>query len=67
MVAHIPRRGEAAELLANGCNLGRKNPRAQEDITHLPPAQLAARILQKEQRIAGIMGNLQKLLAKSAS
>ena len=41
----------AAELLANGCNLDRKNPRAKEDITHLPPAQLAADILKKEQRI----------------
>jgi type I restriction enzyme M protein len=54
----------AAELLANGCNLDRKNPRAKEDITHLPPAQLAADILKKEQRIAEIMGNIQKLLAK---
>lgn len=56
----------AAELLANGCNLDRKNPRAKEDITHLPPAQLAADILKKEQRIAEIMGNLTKLLAKKA-
>jgi type I restriction enzyme M protein len=55
----------AAELLANGCNLDRKNPRGKEDITHLPPEQLAASILQKEQRIAEIMGNIQKLLAKS--
>lgn len=54
----------AAELLANGCNLDRKNPRAKEDITHLPPEQLAASILQKEQRIAEIMANIQKLLAK---
>ena len=54
----------AAELLAHGCNLDRKNPRAKEDITHLPPAQLAADILKKEQRIAEIMGNIQKLLAK---
>jgi len=53
-----------AELLANGCNLDRKNPRAKEDITHLPPAQLAADILKKEQRIAEIMGNIRKLLAK---
>jgi len=53
----------AAELLANGCNLDRKNPRAKEDITHLPPAQLAADILKKEQRIAEIMGKIQKLLA----
>ncbi len=57
----------AAELLANGCNLDRKNPSAKEDITHLPPAQLAADILKKEQRIAEIMGNIQKLLAKPAS
>ncbi len=52
----------AAELLAAGCNLDRKNPRAKEDITHLPPAQLAADILKKEQRIAEIMGNIGKLL-----
>jgi type I restriction enzyme M protein len=54
----------AAELLANGCNLDRKNPRAKEDITHLPPAQLAADILKKEERIAEIMGNIGRLLAK---
>jgi type I restriction enzyme M protein len=54
----------AAELLANGCNLDRKNPRAKQDIAHLPPEQLAASILQKEQRIAEIMGNIQKLLGK---
>jgi type I restriction enzyme M protein len=53
----------AAELLANNCNLDRKNPSAKDDITHLPPEQLAADILKKEQRIAEIMGNIQKLLA----
>ena len=56
---------KAADLLAAGCNLDRKNPSAKEDITHLPPEQLAADILKKEQRIAEIMGNIQKLLAKS--
>jgi hypothetical protein len=45
-------------------NLDVKNPRAKEDITHLPPTQLAADILKKEQRIAEIMGSIQKLLAK---
>ena len=45
-------------------NLDRKNPRAKEDITHLPPDQLAASILQKEHRIAEIMGNIRTLLAK---
>ena len=57
----------ATELLANGCNLDRKNPRAKEDITHLPPDQLAASILQKEQRIAEIMGNIRNLLGKTPS
>ena len=56
----------AAELLATGCNLDRKNPSAKEDITHLSPTQLAADILKKEQRIAEIMGNITKLLAKKA-
>lgn len=32
----------------------------------VPPAQLAADILKKEQRIGEIMGNIQKLLAKQA-
>jgi type I restriction enzyme M protein len=54
----------AAELLANGCNLDRKNPRAKEDITHLPPEQLTVDILKKEERIAEIMGNIRNLLAK---
>jgi type I restriction enzyme M protein len=52
----------ASELLSHGCNLDRKNPHAKEDITHLPPAQLAADILKKEQRIMEIIGNIQKLL-----
>jgi type I restriction enzyme M protein len=55
----------AAELLASGCNLDHKNPRAKEDITHLPPAQLAGDILKKEHRIAEIIGNIQNLLSKS--
>lgn len=57
----------AAELLAHGCNLDRKNPRAKEDITHLPPEQLAASILQKEHRITEIMGNIQKLLSQKGA
>ncbi len=54
----------AAELLATACNLDRKNPRAKEDITHLPPEQLVASILEKEQRIAEIMGTIRELLAR---
>lgn len=55
-----------AELLANGCNLDRKNPSGKGDITHLPPEQLVADILKKEQRIAEIMGSIQKLLSQKA-
>ncbi len=57
----------AAELLANGCNLDRKNPSAKEDVTHLPPEELAASILDKERRIAEIVGKIQTLLAKSGA
>lgn len=53
----------AAELLANGCNLDRKNPRAKEDITHLPPEVLVASILEKEKRIVEIVEKIQGLLA----
>ena len=54
----------AKDLLAANCNLDRKNPSAKEDITHLPPEQLAAGILAKEKRIAEIVGNIQKLLVQ---
>jgi type I restriction enzyme M protein len=47
-----------------GVNLDRKNPRAKEGITHLPPEQLVKGIMKKEQRIAEIMSNLQRILAK---
>jgi type I restriction enzyme M protein len=55
----------AADLLAAGCNLDRKNPHAKEDITHLPPDQLAVDILRKEQRITEIVDNIRKLLTNS--
>jgi len=57
----------AAELLANNCNLDRKNPSAKEDVTHLPPEKLVAGILDKERRIAEIVGKIQTLLAKSGA
>jgi len=55
----------AAELLANNCNRDRKNPRTKEDIAHLPPEQIVASIIEKEQRIAEIMGKIQRLLAQN--
>lgn len=47
-------------------NLDIKNPRAKEDITHLPPEQLAESIFHKEQQIAEIMAEIKNLLAKPA-
>ena len=55
----------AKDLLANNCNLDRKNPAAKEDVAHLPPKQLAQSILQKEKQIAEIVGRIQKLLSGS--
>jgi len=52
------------ELLANGYNLDRKNPRSKEDITHLPPEQLVSSILQKEQRIAEIIDGIRSSITK---
>jgi type I restriction enzyme M protein len=52
----------AKEILANGCNLDRKNPTAKEDITHLPSEQLIASILDKERQIIAIMEQVQVLL-----
>ena len=52
-----------ADGLLQSVNLDRKNPHGKEDITHLPPEQLAADILKKEHRIAEIMVSLQKTLS----
>jgi type I restriction enzyme M protein len=57
----------ASELLAAGCNLDRKNPRAKQDITHLPPEQIVESILAKEQRIAEILEEVKKLLTRGGA
>ena len=54
----------ASDILKNSCNLDIKNPRGKVDFEHLPPEQLADEILVKEQRIAGIMGEIKKLLGE---
>lgn len=57
----------ASDLLAANCNLDRKNPRAKADITHMPPKQLVDSIIEKEAKIAEIMGRIQALLAGGAA
>ena len=55
------------QILANGCNLDRKNPRGKEDITHLPPEQLVESIITKERRILEIMDEIKRLLEKGTA
>jgi len=57
----------ADELVANNCNLDRKNPRIAADINHLPPEEVAASILRKEQRIVEIMGTIRDMLVSRTS
>ena len=54
----------ASDILANGCNLDRKNPRAAADLAHLPPEELVESILAKEGRIAAIMEDIKAALAR---
>ncbi|MBI2060110.1 MAG: N-6 DNA methylase [Nitrospirae bacterium] len=54
----------ADEIRKTGFNLDRKNPRARQDISHLPPEQIAESILAKEHRIVQIMANIKGLLGK---
>jgi len=53
----------ASEILANGCNLDRKNPRAAADLAHLPPEELVASIAAKEGRIVEILAEIKAALA----
>ena len=54
----------AKDIIQANYNLDQKNPRAREDITHLPPEQIAEKILQKEQRIIEIVSNIKDLLTR---
>jgi len=53
----------AKDVLANNCNLDLKNPRAAQNLEHLPPEQLVESILEKERRIIEIMGEIKQVLA----
>jgi type I restriction enzyme M protein len=53
---------QTQDLLRDGCNLDRKNPRAKLDLEHLPPGQLAEGILNKELRIVELMREIKDAL-----
>ena len=45
-------------------NLDIKNPKAKQDLEHLPPDQVVDGILKKEQRIMELMGDIKQALAQ---
>ena len=51
-----------SQILANGFNLDLRNPHAKQGLEHLPPEELVESILQKESRIAEILGEIRSLL-----
>jgi len=53
------------KLYAAGWNLDRKNPRAKEDITHLPPEQ--RRIVAELHALQGEVDTLKHLQAETAA
>ncbi|HOX51262.1 MAG TPA: N-6 DNA methylase [Fibrobacteria bacterium] len=52
----------AETLLAEGCNLDRKNPNARDETNHLPPAQLVEDVLDKEKQILTLLEELRLLV-----
>lgn len=54
----------AAELLAGGCNLDRKNPRTKAAADRRTPADIAASLLAKEEEVTRILRRIQALLAE---
>jgi type I restriction enzyme M protein len=57
-------RVSASDIATTGYNLDRNNPNEKEGISHLPPQQLVKSILEKEQRIASILRDIQSLLER---
>jgi len=53
-------------IVDNGYNLDLKNPNAPDDLQHLPPEQLVASIIEKEQRILETMSEIRRLLRVEA-
>jgi len=48
-----------AEIEADGFNLDRKNPNRADDLSHLPPEQLVADLLDKQHELHGLLMEIQ--------
>jgi type I restriction enzyme M protein len=57
---HLAWKVDVADL--NGYNLDRSHPRRKTEVTHRPPAEIAASILDAERRIVSIMNDIQTKL-----
>ena len=55
------------KIIENGYDFTAKNPNREEDVEHRPPEELVASILDKEQEIVNILGEIQTLLAGNNS
>jgi len=53
------------ELLANNCNLERKNPYSKEKLVYLPPEKIASDILKHEQHIVELMREIKAVLREN--
>jgi type I restriction enzyme M protein len=54
-----------ADIEADSFNLDRKNPNRADDLSHLPPQQLVADLLDKQQQIQSLLTEIQRVLAKA--
>jgi type I restriction enzyme M protein len=52
------------QIVASGYNLDIKNPSAKTDLEHLPPEQIVASIIEKEQRILELMEELRGMVER---
>jgi type I restriction enzyme M protein len=54
----------AADILANGCNLDRRNPKANKHSKHAPPEQIVESVFTKEDKILSILKDVRVLLER---
>jgi type I restriction enzyme M protein len=51
------------EIEDSGFNLDRRNPNRPEDLAHRPPAELVAELIESEQQITRLLGDIETALA----
>jgi type I restriction enzyme M protein len=55
-----------ADIESNDYNLDLRNPNRPDDLAHRPPTELLAELVQTEQKILGLLGELQMQVAEEA-